>query len=191
MAKVLDRVNSTEDLKKLTLKEKQELANDIRELIINTVSKTGGHLASNLGVVELTIAIHSVFNAPIDKIVWDVGHQSYVHKILTGRKDKMPTLRQFEGIAGFPRHTESEYDSFDTGHSSTSISAALGMAIARDLKQDKENVIAIIGDRSINGRYGTRSSEPCRSNENQLNSNIKRQRDEHFKKCWRNLNIFE
>lgn len=162
MSKVLDKVNSTEDLKKLTIKEKEELAEDIRELIINTVSKTGGHLASNLGVVELTIAMHSVFNAPVDKIVWDVGHQSYVHKILTGRKDKMPTLRQFEGMAGFPRSCESEYDSFDTGHSSTSISAALGMALARDLKEEKENIIAVIGDRSINRWNGIRSIESCR-----------------------------
>lgn len=150
MEKILDKVNSTEDLKKLNIKEKEALAEDIRELIINTVSKTGGHLASNLGVVELTIALHSIFDAPTDKIIWDVGHQSYVHKILTGRKDRMPTLRQFEGMAGFPKAKESAYDSFDTGHSSTSISAALGMAIARDLNGGKENIIAVIGDRSIN-----------------------------------------
>lgn len=173
MAKILDRINSTEDLKRLTMSEKKILAEEIRELIINTVSKTGGHLASNLGVVELTIAIHSTFNAPVDKIVWDVGHQSYVHKILTGRKDRMPTLRQLDGIAGFPRSSESEYDSFDTGHSSTSISAALGMAIARDLKNEKENIIAVIGDRSIDRRNGTRSIKSCRSNENKFNSYIK------------------
>lgn len=151
MNKVLDKVNSTEDLKKLNIEEKKILAEDIRELIINTVSKTGGHLASNLGVVELTIALHSVFNMPKDKIVWDVGHQSYVHKILTGRKDKMSTLRQFEGLAGFPKAKESEYDSFDTGHSSTSISAALGMAIARDLKHEDNHVIAVIGDGALTG----------------------------------------
>ena len=155
MEKVLDRVNSTEDLKKLDIKEKKELAQDIRELIINTVSKTGGHLASNLGVVELTIALHSIFDAPKDKIIWDVGHQSYVHKILTGRKDKMPTLRQFEGMAGFPKSKESEYDSFDTGHSSTSISAALGMALARDLKNENEHIIAVIGDGALTRRNGT------------------------------------
>src|SRR5574344_400806 len=125
MEKVLDKVNSTEDLKKLTLTEKNSLAEEIRQYIISIVSKNGGHLASNLGVVELTIALHSVFNSPIDKIVWDVGHQTYVHKILTGRKDKMETLRQLNGIAGFPKVKESEYDTFDTGHSSTSISAAL------------------------------------------------------------------
>ncbi len=151
MSKIIDRVNSVEDLKKLTQKEKKELAKDIRELIINTVSNTGGHLASNLGVVELTIAIHSVFNAPTDKIIWDVGHQSYVHKILTGRKDQMPTLRQLDGIAGFPRNAESEYDCFDTGHSSTSISAALGMAVARDLKGDNEHIVAVIGDGALTG----------------------------------------
>ena len=144
MEKVIDRVNSTEDLKKLNIEEKKVLANDIRELIINTVSKTGGHLASNLGVVELTIAIHSIFDTPTDKVIWDVGHQSYVHKILTGRKAQMPTLRQFEGMAGFPKGKESEFDSFDTGHSSTSISAALGMALARDLKNGKEHIIAVI-----------------------------------------------
>ena len=151
MEKVLDRVNDTEDLKKLTIGEKEILAKDIRELIIGTVSKNGGHLASNLGVVELTIAIHSVFNAPEDKIIWDVGHQSYVHKILTGRKDKMPTLRKFGGMAGFPRTAESPFDCFDTGHSSTSISVSLGMAVTRDLKREKHSVIAVIGDGALTG----------------------------------------
>lgn len=174
MEKILDKVNSTEDLKKLTLKEKEILAKDIRELIIETVSKNGGHLASNLGVVELTIAIHSVFDAPKDKIIWDVGHQSYVHKILTGRKDQMETLRKFEGLAGFPKAIESEFDSFDTGHSSTSISAALGLAVARDLKGDNENVIAVIGDRSTNRRNGTRSTKSCRNIKNKFNRYIKR-----------------
>ncbi len=151
MEKILDRVNSTEDLKRLTMAEKKQLAEEIRELIINTVSQNGGHLASNLGVVELTMAVHSVFNAPKDKIIWDVGHQSYVHKILTGRKDQMPTLRQFGGMAGFPKAQESEYDVFDTGHSSTSISVALGMAMARDLNKSDEHVIAIIGDGALTG----------------------------------------
>ena len=161
MNKILDRINNTKDLKRLTSKEKVLLAEEIRELIINTVSKTGGHLASNLGVVELTIAIHSVFNSPEDKIIWDVGHQSYVHKILTGRKDKMLTLRQFGGIAGFPKACESESDSFDTGHSSTSISAALGMAVARDLKGSNESIIAVIGDRSFNRWNGIRGIKSC------------------------------
>ena len=173
MDKVLDKVNNTEDLKKLKINEKELLAKDIRELIIETVSKNGGHLASNLGVVELTIALHSVFNAPADKIIWDVGHQSYVHKILTGRKDKMPTLRQIDGMAGFPRASESEYDAFDTGHSSTSISAALGMAMARDLKKGKEHIIAVIGDRCTYRRNGIRGIKPCRSIEDQSNCNIK------------------
>lgn len=137
MEKILDKINSTEDLKKLNYKEKKQLAGELREKILNIVSKNGGHLASNLGVVELTLALHSVFNAPEDKIVWDVGHQTYVHKILTGRKDKMDTLRQLDGIAGFPKTSESEYDCFDTGHSSTSISVAMGMARTRDIKKEK------------------------------------------------------
>lgn len=151
MDNILDKVNNPEDLKKLNIKEKEQLAKEIREKVINTVSVTGGHLASNLGVTELTIALHSVFNTPKDKIVWDVGHQTYVHKILTGRKDKMHTLRQLGGISGFPKIKESEYDSFDTGHSSTSISVALGMARARDIKKEDNNVIAVIGDGALTG----------------------------------------
>ena len=151
MDKILDRVNKPDDLKKLNLVEKEELAKEIREYILEVVSKNGGHLASNLGVVELTIALHSVFNLPQDKIVWDVGHQSYVHKILTGRKEQMKTLRKFEGLSGFPKISESEYDSFDTGHSSTSISVALGMARANALKNKNDHVIAVIGDGSLTG----------------------------------------
>ena len=151
MSKILDNVNTPEDLKKLNINEKQKLATEIREMIINIVSENGGHLASNLGVVELTIALHSIFNMPKDKIVWDVGHQTYVHKILTGRKDQMNTLRKMNGIAGFPKTSESEYDNFNTGHSSTSISVALGMAKARDLKKEDYNVIAIIGDGALTG----------------------------------------
>ena len=130
---MLEKVNSLEDLKKLNIEDKKALAKDIRKYILEIVSKNGGHLASNLGVVELTIAIDSVFNLPEDKVVWDVGHQTYVHKILTGRKEKMKTLRQLNGIAGFPKTNESETDCFNTGHSSTSISVALGMARARDV----------------------------------------------------------
>ena len=148
---ILDKIENPKDLKKLNIKEKEILAKEIREEIIDTVSKTGGHLASNLGVVELTIALHSVFNMPEDKIVWDVGHQTYVHKMLTGRKEKISTLRQLNGIAGFPKAKESEYDSFDTGHSSTSISAALGMARARDLQNKDNHVIAVIGDGALTG----------------------------------------
>ena len=151
MDNILNKVNMPEDIKKLKIKEKEQLAKDIREFIIQNVSNTGGHLASNLGVVELTIALHSVFNMPEDKIIWDVGHQTYVHKILTGRKDKFQTLRQLGGIAGFPKSSESEYDSFNTGHSSTSISVALGMARARDIKQEHNNVVAVIGDGALTG----------------------------------------
>lgn len=149
--RILDSIKQAKDIKKLTEKQKEQLAEEIREEIIHTVSKTGGHLASNLGVVELTIALHSVFDTPKDKIIWDVGHQTYVHKMITGRKEKMSTLRQLHGIAGFPKAKESEYDCFDTGHSSTSISAALGMARARDLQQKDYHVVAIIGDGALTG----------------------------------------
>ena len=121
----------------LSIEEKEELAEEIRQKILEIVSKNGGHLASNLGVVELTIALNSIFDIPEDKVVWDVGHQTYVHKILTGRKEQLKTLRQLGGIAGFPKTSESESDCFNTGHSSTSISAALGMARARDIKGEK------------------------------------------------------
>lgn len=151
MGNILDKVDNPEDLRKLNIKEKEQLATEIRKKVINTVSVTGGHLASNLGVTELTIALHSVFNTPKDKIVWDVGHQTYVHKILTGRKDKLDTLRQLGGISGFPKIKESEYDTFDTGHSSTSISVALGMARARDIKKEDNNIIAVIGDGALTG----------------------------------------
>lgn len=155
---MLEKINSPEDLRNLNIEEKKVLANEIRELLLNTVSTTGGHLASNLGVVELTIAIHSIFNTPDDKIIWDVGHQTYVHKILTGRKDKMNTLRKMDGIAGFPKTLESIYDAFDTGHSSTSISVALGMARARDIRKENNKIIAVIGDRCFNWRNGIRSA---------------------------------
>ena len=148
---MLEKINSPKDLKKLTLEEKEILAEDIRKYILEIVSKNGGHLASNLGVVELTIALHSVFDVPKDKIVWDVGHQTYIHKILTGRKEQLKTLRQLNGIAGFPKTNESETDCFNTGHSSTSISVALGMARARDIKKEDNSVIAVIGDGALTG----------------------------------------
>ena len=148
---MLERIDLPIDLKRLDVEEKIELAQEIRGYILQVVSKNGGHLASNLGVVELTIALHSVLNMPEDKIVWDVGHQSYVHKIITGRKEQFKTLRQLNGLSGFPKINESEYDSFDTGHSSTSISAALGMARARDLKDDNNQVVAVIGDGALTG----------------------------------------
>ncbi len=146
---MLENINSDKDLKKLNKEEKEELADDIRKYILEIVSKNGGHLASNLGVVELTLALHSVFDLPKDKIIWDVGHQSYVHKILTGRKEELKTLRKLDGIAGFPKTNESETDCFNTGHSSTSISAALGMARARDIKKENNSVIAVIGDGAL------------------------------------------
>lgn len=148
---LLQKINSPADLKMLTLEEIKILAGEIRQLIIDVVSKNGGHLAPNLGVVELTLALHKVFTTPKDKIIWDVGHQSYIHKILTGRKELFPTLRQYHGMSGFPKRKESEHDAFGTGHSSTSISAALGMAVARDLKGEDNNVIAVIGDGSMTG----------------------------------------
>ena len=151
MDKILDKVNNPKDIKELNLKEKEELAKEVREELLNVVSKTGGHLASNLGIVELTIGLHSVFDMPEDKIIWDVGHQTYVHKMFTGRKDRINTLRQLDGIAGFPKTKESEYDSFNTGHSSTSISVALGMARARDIEKKDNNVIAVIGDGALTG----------------------------------------
>ncbi|HEY9061306.1 MAG TPA: 1-deoxy-D-xylulose-5-phosphate synthase [Pseudobacteroides sp.] len=151
MGGILNDICSPDDIKKLSINELEELAAEIRAFLIDNVSKTGGHLASNLGVVELTLALHSVFNTPDDKIIWDVGHQSYVHKIITGRKDKFGTLRQLDGISGFPKVDESEHDSFNTGHSSTSISAALGIAKARDIKKEKYSVIAVIGDGALTG----------------------------------------
>ena len=147
----LDRINKTNDIKKLNLTEKIELSKEIREYLMGIVSKTGGHLASNLGIVELTIALESVFDVNKDKIIWDVGHQCYVHKILTGRKEQMKTLRQFKGISGFPKVSESITDAFNTGHSSTSISVALGMATARDIKKKNNNIIAVIGDGALTG----------------------------------------
>jgi len=145
----LEKINSPEDLKALSRSELPILASEIRKVIIEVVSKNGGHLAPSLGVVELAIAIHYVFNAPSDKIIWDVGHQSYAHKLLTGRRERFHTLRQHDGICGFTRMSESPYDAFSTGHSSTSISAGLGIACAKRLKNEKSKVIAVIGDGSM------------------------------------------
>jgi 1-deoxy-D-xylulose-5-phosphate synthase len=136
-------------LKKLSIKQCNELAKEIRSFLIDSVSKTGGHLSSNLGVVELTIALHKVFDSPQDKLIFDVGHQSYVHKILTGRADRFSTLRQYEGLSGFNKRSESEHDVWEAGHSSTSLSAALGMAVVRDLNHQNHHIVAIIGDGSI------------------------------------------
>ena len=149
--RILDRVNSPEDLRKLSLLELQALADEIRQEIIEVVSKNGGHLAPNLGVVELAIAVHYVFKSPEDRIVWDVGHQSYPHKILTDRKALFPTIRTYGGISGFPKREESPHDAFGTGHSSTSISAALGISVAKAIKGCKRRAVAIIGDGSMTG----------------------------------------
>ncbi len=151
MKNILDYIQANGDIKQLAPKELKTLCGEIREFLIENVSRTGGHLASNLGVVELTVAIHKVFNLPEDKLIFDVGHQSYVHKILTGRMDRFDTLRKFGGLSGFPKRSESEYDVFDTGHSSTSVSAALGMARARDLSGEKNNIIALFGDGALTG----------------------------------------
>ena len=147
--KLLDNINVPADLRKLPRTQLTPLAHELRQFLLDSVSKTGGHLSSNLGTVELTIALHYVFNTPEDRIVWDVGHQTYSHKILTGRRDRMPTLRQLNGLSGFPKRDESEYDTFGTAHSSTSISAALGMAQAAKIKGEKRKAIAVIGDGSM------------------------------------------
>ncbi|HEY82748.1 MAG TPA: 1-deoxy-D-xylulose-5-phosphate synthase [Dehalococcoidia bacterium] len=149
MARVLDRIESPADLRGLSQAELEDLAAEIREVLIQTVSLNGGHLASSLGVIELTIALHRVFRSPEDKIIWDVGHQSYAHKLLTGRRANFATIRQFDGLSGFPVRTESPHDVFGTGHAGTSISAALGMALARDLNRMSYHVVAVIGDGSL------------------------------------------
>jgi len=148
---LLQTIQSPDDLRELPSERLPEIAGEIRELLIDVVSKHGGHLASSLGAVELTLALHYVYNTPIDKLVWDVGHQAYAHKILTGRRDKFSTIRQYGGLSGFPRSSESEYDTLSVGHASTSISAALGMAIARDLQGQDHSVVAVIGDGSLSG----------------------------------------
>ena len=143
---ILDTINSPADVRRLSRTELKQLAGELRDFLLHSVAQTGGHLSSNLGTVELTIALHHVFNTPHDRLVWDVGHQTYPHKILTGRRDRMHSLRQIDGISGFPRRDESEYDTFGTAHSSTSISAALGMAVAARLKGENRKSVAIIGD---------------------------------------------
>ncbi len=147
----LDSIHSPADLKKLSRDELPALADELRQFVLDSVSQTGGHLSSNLGTVELSIALHYVFDTPADRIVWDVGHQSYPHKILTGRREQMKTLRQFDGLAGFPRRSESEYDAFGTGHSSTSISAAMGMARAFQTLGEHQVAVAVIGDSAMTG----------------------------------------
>lgn len=158
---VLENVNSPKDIKNLNTAELEQLCSEIRELMINTVSQTGGHLASNLGVVELTVALHKVFNSPTDQIVFDVGHQCYTHKILTGRKERFSTLRTEGGISGFTRPVESEHDIFSSGHSSVSVSQAVGLARAKQIKGEKGKVIAVIGDGALTGGLAYEGLNNC------------------------------
>jgi 1-deoxy-D-xylulose-5-phosphate synthase len=151
MSKLLDQISSPQDLKKLSPEDLARLANELRAFILEVVSKNGGHLSANLGVVELTLALHYVFDTPRDKIIWDVGHQCYTHKIITGRRDEFRKLRQFDGLLGFPNREESEYDVYNTGHASTALSAALGLAVSRDKKNEQHKVIAVVGDGSLTG----------------------------------------
>ncbi|MCI3920193.1 1-deoxy-D-xylulose-5-phosphate synthase [Paenibacillus sp. TRM 82003] len=148
---LLERIHQPSDLKSLDMSQLEQVAGEIREFLIQTLSSTGGHLAPNLGVVELTLALHYLFDSPKDKLIFDVGHQAYVHKLLTGRRDQFPTLRQYKGLCGFVKRAESEHDVWEAGHSSTSLSAAMGMAIARDLQGQKHKVIALIGDGALTG----------------------------------------
>ena len=148
---LLDSIQNANDIKKITPNQYETLANEIREFLISKISVTGGHLGPNLGVVELTMALHLSLDLPKDKIIWDVGHQAYTHKLLTGRKEAFDTLRKYKGLSGFPKRNESPCDSFDTGHSSTSISAGLGYVKARDLQDRDETVVAVIGDGSLTG----------------------------------------
>jgi len=149
MFKILDKIHSPKALKQLSMNDLNRLSQEVRKYLVDVISVTGGHLSSNLGVVELTIALHYVFDSPTDKLIWDVGHQSYVHKILTGRKEALKTVRQYQGLSGFPKRLESEHDCFDVGHSSTSISAAIGYAVARDILKEDHSVVAIIGDGAL------------------------------------------
>ena len=165
---VLDKINKVGDIKKLSSKELNILANDIRQFLIQGISQTGGHLASNLGVVELTMALHLAFDLPKDKIIWDVGHQSYTHKLLTGRKAGFEELRKYGGMSGFPKRKESECDAFDTGHSSTSISAGLGLAHARQIAGEDNYVVSVIGDGALTGGMAYEAL----NNASHLNSNF-------------------
>src|SRR5436853_2357884 len=146
---VLDRIQQPRDLRLLHREELLALCGEIREFTVEAVQKTGGHISSSLGTVELTVALHTVFDSPQDKLVWDTGHQAYVHKMLTGRRGRFDTLRQFGGMSGFLARSESEHDVFGAGHAGTSISAAQGMAVARDLKGERHHVVAVIGDGAL------------------------------------------
>ena len=170
---MLEGIKTPRDLDDLNYEQLKQLAVEIREELISTVSSNGGHLASNLGIVELTLALHRVFHAPKDKIIFDVGHQSYVHKIITGRFERFSTLRRHEGISGFPRRSESEYDSFDTGHASTAISAALGMARARDCQKEDYEVIAVVGDGALTGGMCYEALNDAGNTKTKISSNKK------------------
>ena len=147
----LQNLASLGDIKKCGIADLESLADEIRQFLIGSLSATGGHLASNLGVVDLTLALHKTFNSPRDKIIWDVGHQSYTHKIVTGRMKRFDTLRQLDGISGYPKSSESPHDAFDTGHASTAISVALGFCAARDIAEQRHHVVAVVGDGSLSG----------------------------------------
>ena len=183
LALVIEKITQPSDLGALSFAELATLAREIRTMLVETVSRNGGHLAPNLGVVELTIALHLVFRSPEDKIIWDVGHQCYVHKILTGRRERLASIRQYGGLSGFPKTRESVHDCFETGHSSTSISAALGFALARDLNQERHAVVAVIGDGALTGgmsfeamnhagHVGTRLIVVLNDNEMSINNNV-------------------
>src|ERR1043166_7977238 len=148
---ILQHINSPADLRRLRLDQLPEVADAIRTFILETMSRVGGHTGASLGAIELAVALHYAFDTPHDRLVWDVGHQAYAHKILTGRRDALPTVKQYGGISGFLRRDESQYDTFGAGHASTSLSAALGMAIARDRKGENHHVVALIGDASLAG----------------------------------------
>ena len=167
---LLDKINSPEDLRQLSQEQLPQVCADIREFLINSLAKNPGHFASSMGAVEITVALHYVFNTPYDRIVWDVGHQAYGHKLLTGRKEKFSTNRKYEGLSGFPNPAESEYDTFSAGHASNSISAALGMAIASELKNEspRRNVVAVIGDASIGGGLAFEGINNAANNKNNL-----------------------
>src|SRR5262245_33643085 len=148
---ILENISSPADLRRLRLDQLQSVADEIRQYILETMSRVGGHTGASLGAVELAVALHYAFDTPHDRLVWDVGHQAYAHKILTGRRESLPTIKQYGGLSGFLRRDESEYDTFGAGHASTSLSAALGMAIARDRKGENHHVVALIGDASLAG----------------------------------------
>src|ERR1700750_1979639 len=148
---LLQKINSPADLRQLRPEQLQEVANEIRQYILETMSRIGGHTGASLGAVELAVALHYAFDTPRDRLVWDVGHQAYAHKILTGRRDLLPTIKQYGGLSGFLRRDEADYDTLGRGHASTSLSAALGMAVARDEKKEDHHVVAVIGDSSLAG----------------------------------------